>query len=629
MMMDDDDSSIPSVLVRIVGPDARYMKHRGFEFFMQKKGKTILSCSGFHFGNGNILTSANLFAPFLSSVGGTVGNEPSLLNNTQISVREEDKKFENGYRWVSAELVQFFPPNDQFLKSLRSLLPASEFPLSKNGMMYGTLALLRMHSSKTKIDRIIRPSMATAATNVNVNVKEPSSTFQQKRGDKIIVISSPFAVAAPAVFQSSITVGVISNILPGLILTDARSLAGSEGGLALSPSTKVFGSQRMAIGIIMPSLKFFKPLTIVQMLNPKLSSFIVPRIPRTLQNHNQEMDDQGTTVNKNSVVMLKIGSAWGSGIITTVNLFCDAPHCYIMTCAHLLLPFLYSSNCAEKEKGDEISSFSGSEVLVGDEAVPQGGNIKARLNTNGRYDWYSAKVVVLCKDFLDVALLRVSIPEISKHDLEIESVPIAIDAACARKQCEKENGSIPLCTSSSWQDYCLRVPSAGEVISVVGHAKFGPGTFVPPSISQGILSKVVFAKKNPILLQSSAMVLKGHSGGGIFDGHGNILGMITSHAQQHEYDSEKEQKFEKESDSGEEEKPVIEHLNFALPMNLLWPLFNYANCDAWRRKQEGHPDVERQILAPLLAGDIQTQLETIWSVEEEEEGESEQLLSRL
>ena len=53
-------------------------------------------------------------------------------------------------------------------------------------------------------------------------------------GEDIYVVSSPFGILSPLTFQSSISKGVVSNILgatkPHVFLTDARMLPGSEGG---------------------------------------------------------------------------------------------------------------------------------------------------------------------------------------------------------------------------------------------------------------------------------------------------------------------------------------------------------------------------------------------------------------
>jgi len=57
---------------------------------------------------------------------------------------------------------------------------------------------------------------------------------QVKQGERIYIISSPFGLLAPYIFQNSITSGIVSNTLGvsahHIMLTDARMLPGSEGG---------------------------------------------------------------------------------------------------------------------------------------------------------------------------------------------------------------------------------------------------------------------------------------------------------------------------------------------------------------------------------------------------------------
>ncbi len=66
------------------------------------------------------------------------------------------------------------------------------------------------------------------------------------RGDNVSVVSCPYGLMSPRIFHSSVTHGIVSNLVaaadqagvpveenPALLLVDARSLPGSEGGAVL------------------------------------------------------------------------------------------------------------------------------------------------------------------------------------------------------------------------------------------------------------------------------------------------------------------------------------------------------------------------------------------------------------
>lgn len=58
------------------------------------------------------------------------------------------------------------------------------------------------------------------------------------RGQRVWVAASPFGLVSPRVFHASVSTGVVANIvphssMPALLVTDARGLAGSEGGVVV------------------------------------------------------------------------------------------------------------------------------------------------------------------------------------------------------------------------------------------------------------------------------------------------------------------------------------------------------------------------------------------------------------
>jgi S1-C subfamily serine protease len=105
----------------------------------------------------------------------------------------------------------------------------------------------------------------------------------------------------------------------------------------------------------------------------------------------------------------------------------------------------------------------------------------------------------------------------------------------------------------------IRRPVRGEPVTVVGHAAFGPRLLLRPSMTAGEVAKVVLQHGRPVLIQSTAMVLAGHSGGALLDATGNLLGMVTSHARA-------------PHSGGQKKERIIPRLNFVLPIASAIPL---------------------------------------------------------
>ncbi|KAL9959039.1 hypothetical protein ACROYT_G036120 [Oculina patagonica] len=95
----------------------------------------------------------------------------------------------------------------------------------------------------------------------------------------------------------------------------------------------------------------------------------------------------------------------------------------------------------------------------------------------------------------------------------------------------------------------------GEEIYVVGFPLFASHLHTGASIVSGIISNVAYADNKPVLLQSTAAVHCGASGGALVSMEtGELLGMVTSHTKDANLSSS------------------FPHINFSIPTDLLYKL---------------------------------------------------------
>ncbi|KAI9074078.1 hypothetical protein K1719_043970 [Acacia pycnantha] len=164
--------------------------------------------------------------------------------------------------------------------------------------------------------------------------------------------------------------------------------------------------------------------------------------------------------------------------------------------------------------------------------------IRVRLDHVKLCVWCNAKVVYVCKGPWDVALLQ------------LKSIPDLL---------------APIVLNFSW-------PSIGSKAYVIGHGLFGPRCGFFPSVCSGVVTKVVEAKtpqsylsvqqehthgQLPAMLETTAAVHPGTSGGAVINSDGHMIGLVTSNARH----------------SG---GTVIPHLNFSIPCAALAPIYAFS-----------------------------------------------------
>ncbi|CAM8903264.1 hypothetical protein QQ045_011525 [Rhodiola kirilowii] len=424
-----------------------------------------------------------------------------------------------------------------------------------------------------------------------------------KKGDPLLVMGSPFGILSPVHFLNSIAVGSISNFFPlnsskkSLLMADIRSLPGIEGG-------PVYNNQRELIGIITRPQRQKSSGAEVQIVIPweaiaassygllskesqlagskkNMSNAVVSGMnclpdsqsldmPNTMMHEDGHSDlcppspvDRAAT----SVCLITVDDgAWASGILLNNEGL-------VLTNAHLLEPWRFGktavtggrdSNMADSHIMNENSGIScpqGSTGREGCDILPKTPinvdypssdkktgylyssqskgyrSIHVRLGQRSPWIWSYARVVYVSKGQLDVALLQLEyIPD--------QLCPIGVETIC---------------------------PSPGSQTFVIGHGLFGPRSGSPPSINRGVVAKVVRAKMNttdisvgakefedvPVMLETTASVHPGCSGGAVVNSHGCMIGLVTSNSRHN---------------GG----TVIPHLNFSIPCAAMKPIFEFS-----------------------------------------------------
>lgn len=446
--------------MKCTGPDPKTLKTKNRSFFTVEAGKTTLSCSGFVAANNVVITSAWLLAPFINENS----NYQQLIYDTKIDCCGEDGISRQ------AELVKIWKcPADGKLSAAVRDLTGNDDELSIRGITQTDIAVLSCDT--------------TGLASVNY-----AGFFQAKaidRGTNLYVVSSAFGLVSPTVFRNSVTRGVLSNVVipssgsitssnPELCLTDARCLAGSEGGPVFDSKNRFLGmvlpgfvrkdGMPLELGVILPYHQFWD-----ECIGKPHGNAVISPLASTAISMKRTQALAVPSKAAQGVALLRVGANWGSGVLIYKNP--TSGDGLVLTCAHVV-----RSNV---DSAEAISvSFRGTA-----QTVERVGVIK-----------------FCCEGPVDIAF--VSVPRL----------PSWLDPA------------VLVTDTKEFRD--------GDVVSAVGHAIFEPSGLLGrnATISTGTLSKVVPHNGKPALLQTCAQVFRGHSGGMICDEKGRLLGIITSNA---------------------------------------------------------------------------------------------------
>ncbi|PIA35196.1 hypothetical protein AQUCO_03600095v1 [Aquilegia coerulea] len=167
--------------------------------------------------------------------------------------------------------------------------------------------------------------------------------------------------------------------------------------------------------------------------------------------------------------------------------------------------------------------------------------IRVRLDHRKPCVWSDATVVYISRGPLDISLLQLTETSFPK-----DMSPIIPDFSC---------------------------PSPGSKAYVIGHGLFGPRSDLRPSVCSGIVSRVVKAQRHirplepgsnetttayvPAMLETTAAVHAGGSGGAIVNSEGHMIGLVTSNAKH---------------GGG----TIVPHLNFSIPSKALESIFKFS-----------------------------------------------------
>ncbi|KAF8411133.1 hypothetical protein HHK36_003672 [Tetracentron sinense] len=438
----------------------------------------------------------------------------------------------------------------------------------------------------------------------NISASQP-----KKRGNLLLAIGSPFGVLSPMHFFNSIAVGSVANCYPStaykssLLMADIRCLPGMEGG-------PVFGEHAHLIGILARPLRQRAGGAEIQLVIPweaiatarsDLLQNEPPKVVKEVLYNKESINVIGKAGISNShdsngpfshihvhqdshfpppspiekamasIALVTIDDGvWASGVLLN-------NHGLILTNAHLLEPWRFGKTTVlsgrdgsksatlpissekpvslwhEGSDGQEESqsflqkTVKSTVTFVGDNCsefklgsiYKSYKRIRVRLDHMDPWIWCDARVVYVSKGPLDVALLQLdSVPN--------QLCPIIPDFAC---------------------------PYPGSKANVIGHGLFGPRSDLYPSVSSGVVARVVKAQRPihssesvrqenalrqlPAMLETTAAVHPGGSGGAVVNSDGHMIGLVTSNARH---------------GGG----TVIPHLNFSIPCAALEPIFKFS-----------------------------------------------------
>ncbi|XP_018440399.1 glyoxysomal processing protease, glyoxysomal isoform X2 [Raphanus sativus] len=598
-----------AVLVKLEGPDPKGLKMRKHAFHQYHSGSTTLSASGMLFptsilgGEAKlmsedgqedmalVLTVASLVEPFLTLGHRTsVSQDPvKLIPGARIEVMVEgqlNSEKEDPF-WVPAQLLSLVdvPVSSAALKSLIetslgskdsgwdvgwSLVSGDSDSQTSTSMKHYSKPLMQrdepndaMFMAKSATRMALLGVSLSLLDQPNINIASPCS-----KGDTLVTLGSPFGILSPLHFFNSVSTGSISNcyssgsLKHSLMIADVRCLPGMEGA-------PVFGKNGHLIGILIRPLRQKNSGVEVQLVVPwgaitaaACSHLLLPSdegIKASHRGNDSTLVQVAVEKAMESICLISVNDGvWASGVILN-------EHGLILTNAHLLEPWRFGKGGVYGEGGlrphvlgaEEFSSTRSSSRFWEHESqtLPRKApadihvkkykhnflqtgdkDIRVRLCQQGSWTWCPAKVVYICKNQLDVALLQL-------EDVPGKLQPIAANFAS---------------------------PPLGTPAHVVGHGLFGPRCGLSPSICSGVVAKVVHTKKRlytqpifqdttefPAMLETTAAVHPGGSGGAVVNSTGHMIGLVTSNARH---------------GAG----TIIPHLNFSIPCAVLAPIFKFA-----------------------------------------------------
>ncbi|KAL0489456.1 glyoxysomal processing protease [Acrasis kona] len=543
--------------VSITGPDPKELKFQNRPFYSKNNsGVTSLSASGIILQDRFILTHGTLVLPFLKNRETYQFDEtdtcinPSTIVGTSINIT-----FHNSNKSHSAKLCCLVKNSvadkckaTTFFASLNPYLDIDQ--LLQGNWYWGwneahTLNNLnRSTASQYALLMMNDPHSCSKHFKNSISILDNPSPSKQI--DEIFVVGSPFGLLSE-IFQNSVTKGVISNLITNkdenqlAFLTDARMLPGTEGG-------GVFDSVNKKC-IAVCTLPLRNSTSLVEMNLIISLNALLPQLRRHVDKYQGLMLEQSPALGLQQeckiignadqcVVLIHVGNCWGTGVIVSAN-------GYILTNAHLVRPFLV----------DESNQVKDSIVVFLSQNLRD-------LKNNRKFN--VAKLICVSKNGpLDVALLKIDKDLKDFFDLNVKI--------------KTERGSD---------------------VYAVGYPLFMPlstsGAIRNPTCTKGCLSSIVVHKKSkiPCLMQTSALIHFGNSGGAIVNSIGNLIGLVTSNARHFKGD-------------GDQDHKLIPSMNFAIPVQSLQMVSKFISSEINLKQLDEWMNAEDEDMRSIWSFDAQ------------------------
>lgn len=340
----------------------------------------------------------------------------------------------------------------------------------------------------------------------DVKIRE---TSQCCIGDKTEIISTPFGGLKPDIFMNSVSRGVVSNIAGSkgcLLLTDARCIWGGEGSPLYTFNTDDSGSQaRFLTAVIISSLCWKNEEWVGFCLACDVAAILHSIPPHLFHFHNGLADLISTST---SSVQITKGSFTQSVEVVLVKMG----------------PTWGSGVVINRQP---------TVILTCSHVIKESYRYPVQIKKSGEQDLETVKVV------------HQQLPLRYPFDLAVLWQPgVRADSECRPT---------------------VSVPREGMEVLVIGHALFDPELNLHPSVTMGVISKVICVNKLPVMIQTTCAVHPGASGGALVDTRGHLIGIVVCNAR----DTSTSASFP--------------HVNMSIPLCTVWPLI-----EKFLDKQETH-----------------------------------------
>lgn len=352
------------------------------------------------------------------------------------------------------------------------------------------------------------------------------------RGDLVEICSTPFAGLKPAAFMNSYSRGIISNLAGEdncLILSDARCILGGEGAPLYTLSDER-QSESCLTGMVIASLCWKNDEWVgfsVSCAVDKILDSLPPNFSHVRDKVKSVSDGSGTP-----------GTDLSQGVLE------KSPEVVLLKVG----PTWGSGVVIDEVQGLILSC---SHVIKDAHRYP------VQMKASGEGGLQETDVIYRQQPL--------------KHQFDLALV---------------QSMDTQYLASHFKHSLSVARPKEGLEVFVIGHALFGSEHDLQPSVSAGVISKVISVSNVPVMIQTTCAVHPGASGGALVDRDGQLLGIVVCNA--------------RDNTSG----ASFPHINMSIPVSTVWPLI---------LKYQRSGDV--RYLQSLELKNLQ--VNNIWSLEQE------------